>query len=199
MKIIYYHPTLAKEIITTVEAIPYGITKQVNAIKLSEKETSKRDLNLNGLPVQLRMVYGTYKEIKYYNSKSAITIYRKLGLGVFAKTSNLRMRFSLAAQAVGKSTGDYFSSHSHLVSKASPITFDSYLEVCKKTNRFYVDIMNGKYEKGVHPSSHHSIHISLSCWIMLNDSSLDSVRAELLRTTIYTLLNTLTKTQFGVL
>ena len=136
MKIIYYHPTLAKEIITTAEAIPYGIKKQVNSIKPRDKETPKRDLNLNGLPVQLRMVYGTYKEIKYYNSKSAITIYRKLGLGVFAKTSNLRMRFSLAAQAVGKSTGDYFSSHSHLVSKASPITFDSYLEVCKKTNRF---------------------------------------------------------------
>ena len=57
------------------------------------------------------------------------------------------MRFALAAQAVGLTMAKCMKENKHKVKKASPATFDSYLEVCEKTDRF-TDIMNGNYKKG---------------------------------------------------
>ena len=57
------------------------------------------------------------------------------------------MRFALGARGVGQSMAKCIWLTRHLVEKASERTFDSYLVVCEKTDRF-VDIMNGSYEKG---------------------------------------------------
>lgn len=80
--------------------------KQVNAIELSNKAKSKRNLHLNGLSVQLRMAYDAYKTNQDYQSEGAITKYRKPGVHVFEKTSESRMRFGLAARSAQILIGD---------------------------------------------------------------------------------------------
>ena len=44
---------------------------------------------------------GVYKQSKDYTREGAITSYPKLGVDVFEKTSKSRMRFALAARAMG--------------------------------------------------------------------------------------------------
>ena len=151
MNIAYPHPTLDDENISSAADMPHGVKKQVNAIENSGKKSSDRDLHLNGLPVQLRMAYDAYKQSTDHTVEGSITLFPKLGADVFEKTSKSRMRFGLAARAVGQSMANCIESHKDLVEriveKASPNTYDSYLEVCKMTNRF-IDIMNGKCSKG---------------------------------------------------
>ena len=62
MKIAYNHPTLPDKVIAAAADMPHGVKKQVNAVELSGKPKSKRDLHLNGLPVQLRMAFDVYTE-----------------------------------------------------------------------------------------------------------------------------------------
>ena len=69
MKIAYKHPALPDRNIAAAAGMPYGVKKKVNTIELSGKQKSKRDLHLNGLPVQLHMVYEAYK-----NQQNDITI-----------------------------------------------------------------------------------------------------------------------------
>ena len=145
--IAYPYPTVDNEIISSAADMGNGVKKQTNAVKLSGKEKHKRDLHLNGLPVQLRMAYDVYKESSDYKTEGTITLFPKLGVDVFEKTSKSRMRFALAARAMGSTIAKCIRSHHLLVKKASPRTFDSYLEVCEKTDRF-LDILNGNYKKG---------------------------------------------------
>ena len=66
MMIAYPHPTLDNEIISSAADMGHAVKKQANAVELSGKEKHKRDLHLNGLPVQLRMAYDVYKESSDY-------------------------------------------------------------------------------------------------------------------------------------
>lgn len=142
LKVAYKHPTLDDIIILSAADMPHAIKKQVNAIELSGKMKSKRDLHLNGLPIQLRMGYDAYKRTIDYKSESSTQLYPKLSVDVFEKTSKSRMRVGLAARAVGTSMKRCLENYGQQVKKASPNTFDSYILLCEKTDRF-IDIMNG--------------------------------------------------------
>ena len=148
MLIAYPHPTLDGVVIVAAADMPHAVKKQVNATELSGKPKAKRDLHLNGLPIQLRMGFDAYKLSLDYTSEGAITLYPRLGLEVFMKRSKTRMRFGFSARALGKSIAKCIRENKHkLAHKASPSTFNSYLAVCKYTDRF-IDIMNAKKEKG---------------------------------------------------
>ena len=82
-----------------------------------------------------------------YKSEGAITLFLRLGVDVFRKTSKSRMQFGLAARAFGRSIMRCILANKADVEKAGPSTYNSYLLVCKYTDRF-IDIMNAKQEKG---------------------------------------------------
>ena len=112
MKIAYPHPTLDDEVITADAGMPHAVKKQVNAVELSGKKKTKRDLHLNGLPVQFGMMYGTYKQRQDSTPKGVITIYPNLCDDVFENKTQIK---------------DVFCS--------CRTRFDSCLEICeKKTN-----------------------------------------------------------------
>ena len=85
IKIAYPHPTLENEVITADADMPHGAKKQANAVELSCKPKHKRDLHLNGLPVQLRMAHDAYKKSKDWLSEGSIVTYPQLGVDVFEK------------------------------------------------------------------------------------------------------------------
>ena len=148
MMVAYPHPT--KEDLTIVAAadMPHAVKKQVNAVENSGKPNSQRDLHLDGLPIQLRMGRDVWALTPDYNHEGGIRLYRKLNIDVFDKTAKTRMRFGLAARALGgtmkKCIIEYRDKNSKL---ASPGTYDSYIELCTQTDKF-VDVMNGNREKG---------------------------------------------------
>ena len=78
----------------------------------------------------------TYKQCNNNTSEGTITIYPKLKVDVFETPSKARMRFALAARAMGLTMASCICSHHLFVEKASPNTLDSYLEVCEKTDRY---------------------------------------------------------------
>ena len=92
------------------------------------------------------MTDDAYKQSKDFKCEGVIPIHKKPDAGVFDKTSRSKMIFSLSAGKVGESMAEYIKSHKHLVNQASPNTYDSYLEVFKRTKRSE-DIINGKYKK----------------------------------------------------
>ena len=143
----YPHPTREGIIIVSAADTPHAIKKQVNAAELSGKSKSDRNLHLNGLPIQLRMGEDAYLASQDYKSEGAITLFPRLGIDVFRKTSKSRMRFGLAARAFGTSMSRCILAYKADVKKAGPSTYDSYLRMCKETDRF-IDIMNAKSEKG---------------------------------------------------
>ena len=57
----YPHPIYKDIFIAAAADMPHCCKKQVNAMELSGKKKSKRDLHLDGLPIQLQMGYDAYK------------------------------------------------------------------------------------------------------------------------------------------
>ena len=158
MKVAYKHPMLDDVIIVAAADMPHAVKKQANSLDLSGHQKKKRNLHLNGLPVQLRMGFDCYKMTPDYRSEGAIALYPKLEVGVFDKTSKSRMRFNRAARSMGQSMISCMENYGDQVWRASrryslvsattgeewvpPNTFDSYLLLSKHTDRF-VDIMDG--------------------------------------------------------
>ena len=164
MMVAYPHPTLEGRIIIAAADMPHAIKKQVNALELSSKAKSKRDLHLNGLPIHLKMGFDAYKQSDDFKHEGAIMRYPKLNIDTFQKTSKSRMRFGLAARSLGDNMIRCIQNNENQVTKAtprndnlisaetglsitSPATYDSYLLLAHKTNRF-IDIMNGNRDKG---------------------------------------------------
>ena len=109
MMIAYPHPTLDDKIISAAADMPHAVKKQVNAIELSSKKKPKRDLHLNGLPVQLRMGHDAYKESTDSTSEGAITIYRSLGIDVFEKNIEVKNEFCISRSRGWQYLGPLYS------------------------------------------------------------------------------------------
>ena len=67
MMVAYPHPIYKDIFIAAAADMPHCCKKQVNAMELSGKKKSKRDLHLDGLPIQLRMGYDPYKQSNALN------------------------------------------------------------------------------------------------------------------------------------
>ena len=131
--------------------MPHAAKKQVNAVEFSGKLKSKRDLHLDGLPIQLRMGYDAYKKSDDYLHEGSISIHPKLGKDVFEKKSKSRMRFGLAARALGQTMKQCILSNGCKVEKASWIsqevnTLSSYIKLCDETDRF-IDVCNARNDR----------------------------------------------------
>ena len=140
------NPADPKRMVYMFPDMPHAIKKQVNVVELSGKAKPKQNLHLNGIPIQLRMGEDAYNASIGFTSKGAITLHPRLSVDVYQKTSKSRIRFGLGACALGNLMSRCIKVNHEKVEKAGPTTFDSYLLLCKYTDRF-VDVMNGKHEK----------------------------------------------------
>ena len=119
MMVAYPHPIYKDIFIAAAADMSHCCKKQVNAMELSGKENSKRDLHLDGLPIQLRMGYDAYKQSDDFLHEGSLADYVKLGTDVFEKTSKSRMRFGLAARALGQTMKQCILSNGPKVKHAS--------------------------------------------------------------------------------
>ena len=157
MRVAYPHPTVNGLIIVAAADMPHAVKKQVNAIEFSGKPKHKRDIHLNGLPIQLRMGHDIWQQTPDYTHPGSIRLFRKLSSDVFNKTSKSRMRAGFAFNAVGGSLKRCMEIYKGKIPitirdnapflQASAGTFDSYIELCSQTDRF-VDVVNGNFSKG---------------------------------------------------
>jgi len=97
------------------------------------------------------MGYDAYKKSDDYLHEGSISIHPKLGKDVFEKKSKSRMRFGLAARALGQTMKQCILSNGCKVKKASWIsqevnTFSSYIKLCDETDRF-IDVCNARDDR----------------------------------------------------
>ena len=121
----------------------HGLKKMHNAIDLSGKEKSARNLHLNGLPISLKMAYDAYKHTPDANPNmsSTIMLFPKLSVSVFYPTSKTAMRTSDAARAQGKMMMNMLMDYGHKNVNAGSTAYRSYILHCLQTD-LWVDEMN---------------------------------------------------------
>eukprot|EP00956_Cyclotella_meneghiniana_P002427 scaffold2741_cov56-Cyclotella_meneghiniana.AAC.1 len=150
LPIAFKHPSLdGVNIIVTGDG-PHALKKMRNAMELSGKEDKKRDLTLNGLPVQLRMAYDIWKRTPDAdpNLRAQIMLFPKLTREVFLLNSKSRMRTPLAARAQGNSVVKMILKYHDLNNKRASIdSYASFILHCSMTDKWF-DILNAKTEKG---------------------------------------------------
>ncbi len=149
MGVAFEHPTVEGVIIVAAADMGHTLKKKRNAMKHSGNDDKKRDLHLNGLPINLQMAYEVWKLTPDGDpSSSDIMHYRKLSKSVFVPTSKSAMRTSDAARAQGNSMMSMLQEFGHKNrKKASPRTYDSYIQHCEMTDK-WVNVMNATRSKG---------------------------------------------------
>jgi len=155
MKVAYVHPSMEGVIIVPTGDMPHSLKKMRNAMDLSGKDKSARNLHLNGLPISLKMAHDVYMKTPDANpnSTSTLMLYPKLNMNVFQPTSKTAMRTNDAARAQGKSMMDMLMRYGHLNENAGPTTYDSYIYHCRQTDK-WVDALNATWKKGCEPQSY---------------------------------------------
>jgi hypothetical protein len=152
MKAAYDHPSMEGVIIVPTGDMPHSLKKMRNAMDLSGKDKSARNLHLNGLPISLKMAHDVYKKTPDANSSSTLMLYPKLNMNVFQPTSKTAMRTCDAARAQGQTMMDMLMEYGHLNENAGRTTYDSYIYHCRQTDK-WVDVLNATWKKGCEPIS----------------------------------------------
>ncbi len=152
MGVAFEHPTAEGVIIVAAADMGHTLKKKRNAMKHSGNDDKKRDLHLNGLPINLRMAHDVWQKTSDGDpSNPDLQKYRNLSKSVFVPTSKSAMRTSDAARAQGNTMKsmlqDYGVARHVRPDRAGPRTYDSYILHCEMTDH-WVNVMNATRSKG---------------------------------------------------